>query len=76
MLCRLTSTICVRKIFFTALAAIDEEPAETLELTAAVKDGQLVFLEPAPLRAHGNEILIGDKRVVITLLPEDAREAA
>lgn len=62
--------------FFAALAAIDEEPAETLELMAAVRNGQLTFLEPAPLRAHGNEILIGDKRVIIKILPEDASSAA
>ena len=63
--------------FFTALAAIDEEtdaetPGETLELTATVKDGQLSFLEPAPLPAHGNEIRFGDKRIVIKLVPEEA----
>lgn len=59
--------------FFTALAAIEEEePHETLELTATVKNGQLAFLEPAPLHAYGNEIRFGDKRVVINLVPEEA----
>lgn len=63
--------------FFTALAAIEEEePQETLELTATVKNGQLTFLEPAPLHAHGNEIRLGDKRVVIKLVPEEASSAA
>ena len=63
--------------FFTALAALDTEideetPRETLELRATVKDGQLSFLEPAPLQAHGNEIHLGDKRIVIQLVPEEA----
>ncbi len=63
--------------FFTALAAIDAEtPHETLELTASVSNGQLIFLEPAPLHAHGNEIRLGDKRVVIKIVPEETAEAA
>jgi hypothetical protein len=48
------------------------EARETIELRAAVKDGQLTFVEPAPLFAHGNEILFDDKRVVIKLVPEEA----
>lgn len=63
--------------FFAALAAIDAEtPRETLELTASVTNGQLTFLEPAPLHAHGNEIRLGDKRVVIKLVPEGIGQAA
>ncbi|MGH9843336.1 MAG: hypothetical protein ACREEM_31740 [Blastocatellia bacterium] len=63
--------------FFAALAAIDEEePRETLELTAAVKNGQITFLKPAPLHAHGNEIRLGDKRVIIKIVPEEASSAA
>jgi hypothetical protein len=62
--------------FFTALAAIEEEPYETLELTATVKDGRLAFLEPSPLRVHNNEIRIGDKRVIIKLVPEEVSAAA
>ena len=63
--------------FFTALAAIDEEqPRETLELTATIIDGQLNFLEPAPLHAHGNEIQLGDKRLVIKLVPDIVSAAA
>lgn len=59
--------------FFTALAAIDtEELRETLELKATVKNGELTFLEPAPLYTHGNEIYFGDKRVVIKLVLEEA----
>ncbi|MGH9755495.1 MAG: hypothetical protein ACREA2_22170 [Blastocatellia bacterium] len=57
--------------FFTALAAIDAEaPRETVELTAMVKNGKLIFLEPAPLHAHDNEIQLGSQRVIITLVPE------
>jgi hypothetical protein len=41
-----------------------------------VKEGQLTFLEPAPLPAHGNQIRIGDKRVIITLVPEEASRVA
>ena len=63
--------------FFAALAAIDAEmPQETLELTASVSNGQLIFLEPAPLHAHGNEIRLGDKRVVIKLVSEGYGQAA
>lgn len=63
--------------FFTALAAIEEEePVETLELMAAVKNGQLAFLEPAPLHAHGNEIRLGARRVIINLVPEEVSNAA
>jgi hypothetical protein len=59
--------------FFDALAAMEEdEPIETIELRATVKDGQLTFLEPAPILAHGNEIRLGDKRVAIKLVPEEA----
>jgi len=57
--------------FFTALAAIDEEEArEVIELTGLVKDSQFVFQEPALLRVKGNEIQLGDKRIIIKLLPE------
>jgi hypothetical protein len=63
--------------FFTALSALAdvETPRETIELRAAVKEGQLTFLEPAPLPAHGNEIRVGDKRVVIKLVPEEVSSA-
>jgi len=64
--------------FFTALSALAdvEAPRETIELRATVKDGQLTFLELAPLPAHGNEIRFGDKRVVIKLVPEEASNVA
>ncbi len=63
--------------FFDVLAAMEEdEPRETIELRATVKEGQLIFLEPTPLPAHGNEIRFGDKRVVIKLVPEEASSLA
>jgi hypothetical protein len=63
--------------FFTALSALaeTETPRETIELRATVKGGQLIFLEPAPLPAHGNEIHVGDRRVVINLVPEEVGSA-
>jgi hypothetical protein len=58
--------------FFDVLAAMEEgEPRETIELRATVKEGQLTFLEPAPLPAYGNQIRVGDRRVVIKLVPEE-----
>jgi hypothetical protein len=64
--------------FFTALSALAdaETPRETIELRATVKEGQLTFLEPNPLPAHGNEIRVGDRRVVINLVPEEASSGA
>lgn len=60
--------------FFTALSALAdaETPRDTIELRATVKSGQLTFLEPAPLRVNGNEIRLGDKRVVIKLVLSEA----
>jgi hypothetical protein len=63
--------------FATALAAIDAEaPSETVELIASIENGQLAFHEPAPLYAHGNEIQLGNKRVVIRLAAAETRQAA
>jgi hypothetical protein len=63
--------------FFDALAALEEDEArETIELKATVKEGQLTFLEPALLPAHGNAIRFGDKRVAIKLVPEQASSVA
>ncbi|MBM3237711.1 hypothetical protein FJZ31_15590 [Candidatus Poribacteria bacterium] len=56
--------------FFTALDAISEEqPQEIIELTVFLKNGELIFKEPAPLFVKGNEIHLGDKRLVINLAP-------
>jgi hypothetical protein len=62
--------------FFTALSALADTatPRETIELTATVRNGQLAFLEPSPLPARGNELLLGDRRVVIKLVPDGAGE--
>jgi hypothetical protein len=57
--------------FFGALAAMDEAEPEVIELSAHIKDGQLVLEQPAPLPVTGSEILIANKRIVIKL-----REAA
>ncbi|MGH9845226.1 MAG: hypothetical protein ACREEM_41445 [Blastocatellia bacterium] len=53
--------------FFGALAAMDEVEPETIELTAFIKNGELVLDQPAPLPVKGSEILIADKRIVIRL---------
>ena len=57
--------------FFGVLAAMDEAEAETVELTAHIENGQLTLDTPAPLPVTGNEIRVGNKRIVIKL-----REAA
>lgn len=48
--------------FFEILAAIDA--ADTLELSAHVENGQLVFEQPAPLPVNLNSILIGTKFIL------------
>jgi hypothetical protein len=53
--------------FFKILAAIDA--ADTLELSAHIENGQLVFEQPAPLPVNLNTIVIGSKRIVIKLQP-------
>lgn len=63
--------------FATGLAAIDAEvPSETVELLASVENGQLLFHEPAPLYAHGNEIQLGGKRVIIRIASTGTSKAA
>jgi len=64
--------------FFTALSALAdaETPCGTIELLATVKVGHLIFLEPAPLHVRGNEIHLGDKRVVIKLVPSESEEVS
>jgi hypothetical protein len=58
--------------FFTALSAVAETPTprETIALTATVRNGELAFVEPSALPARGNELLLGDRRVVIKLVTE------
>lgn len=45
--------------------------AETIEVEGRIVDGQLVLNLPArrevPIQAHGNQILVGDLRIVVTL---------
>jgi hypothetical protein len=53
--------------FFGALAAMDEAEPEVIELSAHVKDGQLVLEQQAPLPVTGSEILVANKRIVIKL---------
>ena len=53
--------------FFKILTAIDA--ADTLELSAHIENGQLVFEQPAPLPVNLNTIVIGSKRIVIRLQP-------
>ncbi len=57
--------------FFGAIAAMDEAEPEVIELSAYVKDGQLVLEQPAPLPVTGSAILVANKRIIIKL-----REAA
>lgn len=58
--------------FFGALTAMDEAEVETIELTGHVKDGELVFNQPAPLPVMGSEILVANKRIIIRLSDQAA----
>jgi uncharacterized protein (DUF433 family) len=54
--------------FFTALAALEAEPPrETIEITARVAEGQLVFQETGPIPARENTLRIGDREIVVRL---------
>lgn len=53
--------------FFNILAAMGAD--DTIELSAHVNNGKLVFEQPAPLPVELNTILIGSKRIVIKLQP-------
>ena len=54
--------------FFDVLAEMEEaDEAEVMELTAHIEGGQLVLEQPAPVPVVGNEIRLGDKRIVIKL---------
>lgn len=60
--------------FFTALSALAEvETRETIELTASVKEGQLVLHPSREVPVRSNEIQFGDKRVVIRLASETSQ---
>ena len=63
--------------FFTALDSLrNAETEDVLELTATVREGQLVFEEPASLAAHANELYIGGKRIVIRLVGQTKQDTA
>lgn len=54
--------------FFDVLAEMEEaDETELVELTAHVEEGQLILEQPAPVPVAGNEIRLGDKRIVIKL---------
>jgi len=58
--------------FFKALAEIDAAgPQEEFLLTGRVVDGQLVLNETAPLPVSGNEIRVGNSRIIINLEPAE-----
>jgi len=52
---------------FGTIAAMDEVEPEVIELTAFIKNGELVLDQPALLPVKGSEILVNDKRIVIRL---------
>lgn len=50
--------------------ALQGEPRYTVTLTGVLKDDRLVLQQPdAPVRVRGNEIVIGDLRLRIELVP-------
>jgi len=56
------------KEFFDVLAEMEEaDETDIVELTAHIEKGQLVLEQPAPVSVVGNEIHLGDKRIVINL---------
>ena len=56
------------KEFFDVLAEMEEaDETDIVELTAHIEEGQLVLEQPAPVPVVGNEIRLGDKRIVINL---------
>ena len=58
--------------FFQVLAEIERERAQkTIELQAEIVDGQLQFAASPELSVHGNEILLGQQRIVVHVLSGD-----
>ncbi len=52
--------------FFEALAEIERERApKTIDLQAAIVDGQLQFAPSPELAVHANEIRLGNQRIVV-----------
>ena len=53
---------------------LDEVTATQVELTGTIRDGQITFDSPsnAPIIAHGNELIIGGLRLVVSIRQEAA----
>lgn len=52
--------------FFETLSEIERERAQkTIELQAEIVDGQLQFTPSPELSVYGNEILLGQQRIVV-----------
>lgn len=58
--------------FFQVLAEIERERVQkTIELRAEIVDGQLQFAASPELSVRGNEILLGQQRIVVHVLSGD-----
>ncbi len=52
--------------FFQVLVEIERERAQkTIELEARIVEGQLQFAPSPEISVHGNEILLGQQRIVV-----------
>lgn len=52
--------------FFQTLAEIERERAQkTIELEAQIVEGQLQFAPSPELTVRGNEIFLGDQRIIV-----------
>jgi hypothetical protein len=58
--------------FFQVLAEIERERAQkTIELQAAIIDGQLRFAPSPELSVRANEILVGNQRIIVRVSSGD-----
>ena len=58
--------------FFETLAEIERERApKVIELQASLIGGQLQFTPSPELSVHGNEIVLGEKRIVVHMSSGD-----
>jgi hypothetical protein len=56
------------KTFLQVLAEIERERRrETIELQARLIGGQLEFQPSADITVHGNEIIVGNQRIVVRI---------
>lgn len=54
--------------FFEGLAALDTvEPTHQIEIPTRIENGHLVLQEVEGVKVKGNEIWVGDKRLVLRL---------